>query len=47
MNTAIRVLLVAVVGMFTCDFRRALLPGSNISGSLESEVVGLQAPGVE
>jgi hypothetical protein len=56
MNTAIRVVLVFVVGMFTSDFRRAshfrrrsapaVVPGSNFR-ELGSEVVGLQGPGVE
>src|SRR5258705_2258287 len=53
MNTAIRVVLVVVVGMFTCYFRRAiisagalrrLLPGSMFREPC-SEVVGLQEPG--
>jgi hypothetical protein len=56
MNTAIRVLLVVGVGMFTSDFRRAVNPsrrmrgyvaGLDISGSLDSKVVSLQVPGVE
>src|SRR6185295_12187938 len=54
MNTAIRVLLVFVVGIFTSDFRRAVTPGrrsapavlpSSMFQDACSEVVGLQEPG--